>query len=52
MASLTPGLGVGTADAVGNGYAADASKTIVDNMKADTNLRKGGRDHGVQITGG
>jgi len=52
MASLLPGLASGTADAVSNGYAADASKTVVDNMKADTNLKKGGRDHSVQLTGG
>lgn len=52
MASLTPGLAAGTADNLANTYAADAAKTVTDNAKNDTNLRKGGRDQAGTITGG
>lgn len=50
MASLTPGLAAGTADNLANTYAADGAKTLTDNAKVDTNLRKGGRDQAGAIT--
>jgi len=52
MASMTPGLAAGTADGTANTYAADASATILDNAKAQTNLQKGGRSQSVSITNG
>ncbi|WP_296556146.1 hypothetical protein [Pigmentiphaga sp.] len=44
MASLLPGLGLGTAGAVADIEAGNAAKTLVDNEKAKVQLFKFGRD--------